>query len=84
MIARPTIKAVAVSILPSNLERRKVLTVNVTLALIGLHHKQVGHMAGNMVLVTGRIAAQNLLQSISRLAFIPKRKQEQGRHTLWH
>ena len=41
-----------------------LLTMDVTLALIGLHHKEVRRVACDMILITCCIAAQNLLQSV--------------------
>lgn len=38
--------------------------MNVTLALVGLHHEEVRCVSGNMVLVTGSVPAQDFLQSL--------------------
>lgn len=37
--------------------------MDITLTLVCLHHKQVGHMAGNVILVAGSIATKDLLQT---------------------
>lgn len=41
-----------------------VLTMNVTLSLISLHHEQVGYMPGNMVLVTGGVSTKHFLKTV--------------------
>ena len=39
--------------------------MDITLALVRLHDKEVGHVSANMVLVAGRVAAEDLLQSVA-------------------
>lgn len=39
--------------------------MNITLSLVRLHNKQVGDMTADMVLVTGRVAAKDLLEPVS-------------------
>lgn len=42
--------------------------MDITLTLVGLHHKQVGHMAGNVILVAGGIATKDFLQTITNVS----------------
>lgn len=37
--------------------------MDITLTLVGLYHKQVSHMAGNVILVTGSVATEDFLQT---------------------
>lgn len=37
--------------------------MDITLALVCLHHEQIGHMATNMILVAGSVAAEDLLET---------------------
>lgn len=37
--------------------------MDIALALVRLHHKQVGHMAADVVFVAGRIAAEDFLET---------------------
>ena len=55
--------------------------MNIALALVGLHHKQVGHMTGNVVLVARSITAKHLLQTESTVS-IRKSSQRSKKHTL--
>lgn len=64
------------------------LTMNIALALIGLHNKQIGHMTGNVVLITCSITTEHLLQtekyrqqSSKNIQVKPKRL-GWGKHTL--
>lgn len=41
-----------------------VLTMNVTLSLISLHHEQVDYMPGNMVLVTRGVSTKHFLKTV--------------------
>lgn len=65
VMARPRINAVQWSV---SIQSDKVvgwaLTMDVTLTLVCLHHEQVGHMSPNVILVTGCIAAEYLLQAV--------------------
>lgn len=42
--------------------------MDIALSLVGLHDKEVGHMPADVVLVTGSIAAEDLLQSVTKSA----------------
>lgn len=42
--------------------------MNIALTLIGLHDKQIGHMTGNVVLITRGITAEHLLQTKSTVS----------------
>lgn len=46
--------------------------MNVALALVGLHDEEVGCVSGNMVLVTGSVAAQDFLHSFISSARVPQ------------
>jgi hypothetical protein len=39
--------------------------MNIALTLVCLHHKQVGYMTPNMVLITGSIATKHFLQTVA-------------------
>lgn len=43
----------------------EALTVNIALALVGLHHKQIRHMATDMVLVAGGITTKDFLKTVA-------------------
>lgn len=51
--------------------------MNVTLALIGLDHKQVGYMACNVVLVTSSVTAEDFLQTVDINSQYPSKKENQ-------
>lgn len=76
MIARPRINAgnalVGLSSYIGYWTRAKKLTMNVALALVGLHDEEVGCVSGNMVLVTGSVAAQDFLHSFISSARVPQ------------
>lgn len=43
---------------------RRTLTVNITLAFVGLRHKEVGHMPSDTIRITNCIPAKYFLQAI--------------------
>lgn len=56
--------------------------MDITLTLVGLHHKQVGHMAGNVILVAGSIATKDFLQTNTNVSKPnQKKKQSQNKET---
>jgi hypothetical protein len=38
--------------------------MNIALTLVGLHHEQIGHMATNMVFITGSITTKYFLEAV--------------------
>lgn len=67
MIARPRIKAVDKKQLVSaqSMSNDWALTMNIALTLVRLHHKQVGYMTPDVVLIAGGIAAKHFLQTVA-------------------
>ena len=63
VMARPRIKAAEWSVSAQSNESW-ALTMDITLALVRLHHKQVGHMPPNMILVACRIATKDFLETV--------------------
>lgn len=56
--------------------------MDITLTLIGLHHKQVGHMAGDMILVAGSIATKDFLQTNTNVSRANQKIQDREPYTL--
>jgi hypothetical protein len=80
-MARPRINAVEKYQSPPNAIRHDRLTMDIALTFIGLHHKQVGHMTGNVILVTGGIATEHFLQTIFNVSKL-RIGTRSGKHTL--
>lgn len=55
--------------------------MDITLTLVGLHHKQVGHMAGNVILVAGSIATKDFLETNTNVSKANPKKKSQNRET---
>lgn len=63
--------------------RKYVLTMNITLALVGLDHKQIGYMTSDVVLVASSITAKDFLQTVEIDSQYPvvERTKEKRKHT---
>lgn len=54
--------------------------MDITLTLVGLHHKQVGHMASDVILVAGSIATKDFLETNTNVSKANQKK-SQNRET---
>lgn len=85
-MARPKIKAIRnISLSPNPSLGTQRLTMDITLSLVGLNHKQVGHMAANMILIASSVTAKDLLETSVVCQYLmcqPNKDKKKGiRHT---
>lgn len=58
--------------------------MDITLTLVGLHHKQIGHMAGDMILVAGSVATEDFLQTNANVSKATQKEKRTEKHTFWN
>lgn len=55
--------------------------MDITLALVRLHHKQIGHMASDMIFVAGGITTKHFLETNGRVSESCHRCQKKDKKT---